>query len=300
MIMSAKLLHSPKNYLVMRLILTSFTILLVLTSFQRVPVPVSDWQQEPIPMCHPSQAIADFAAFASDPRFGAAHTPDFLLGYQPAGTMVKFPVPGGTDGQAYLVKAATATNRYLLMIHEWWGLNDNIKREADEWAKSLNVNVLAVDLYDGKLATSADEAGKLMQANSAERSSSILLGAAAFAGKKAKFQTMGWCFGGGWSLQAALLLGKRVKGCVMYYGMPEKDLAKLKTLKSKVLFIHASKDQWITDAVVAEFETNMKKAKKQLAVQRYDADHAFANPTNPRYQEQAAKAAREVVANFLK
>jgi carboxymethylenebutenolidase len=283
----------------MRLILTSLTILLVLTSFQRVSSPVSNWQNASIPMCHAPQAIADFALFANDPSFAMAHIPAFAKDFQPAGTMVKFPVPGDSDGQAYLVKANKKSNRYLLMIHEWWGLNDNIKREADEWAKSLNINVLALDLYDGKLATSADEAGKLMQSNTVERSSGIILGAGAFAGKSAKFYTMGWCFGGGWSLQTALLLGKRVKGCVMYYGMPEKDLAKLKTLKSDVLFIHASKDKWITDAVVAEFEQNMKTAKKGLTVKRYDADHAFANPTGPRYQEAEAKAARVEVSKFL-
>jgi carboxymethylenebutenolidase len=283
----------------MRLILTSLTILLVLTSFQRMPAPVFTWQNAEIPMCHAPQAIAEFAQLASDPLFREAHVPAFIADYQPAGSMVKFPVPGGADGQAYLVQSDKKSNKYLLMIHEWWGLNDNIKREADEWAKSLNINVLAIDLYDGKVATTSDEAGKLMQANNADRSSGIILGAGAFAGKKAKFYTMGWCFGGGWSLQTALLLGKRVKGCVMYYGMPEKNVAKLATLKSDVLFIHASKDQWITDAVVAEFEQNMKTAKKRLMVKRYNADHAFANPTSPRYQEAEAKSAREAVKQFL-
>ncbi|HNE30017.1 MAG TPA: dienelactone hydrolase family protein, partial [Saprospiraceae bacterium] len=94
-------------------------------------------------------------------------------------------------------------------------------------------------------------------------------------------------------------LGDRVKGCVMYYGMPEKDVAKLRTLSTDVLFIHAKQDQWITDAVVSEFEQNMKAAGKTLTVHRYDANHAFANPSGPRYNEAEAKASRAVVKAYL-
>jgi carboxymethylenebutenolidase len=111
---------------------------------------------------------------------------------------------------------------------------------------------------------------------------------------------MGWCFGGGWSLKAALLLKEKTKACVMYYGMPEENIDVLKTLASNVVFIHASKDRWINDEVVQKFETNMKTAGKSLQVYRYDADHAFANPSNPKYNEVAAKAARAVVNDYLK
>jgi carboxymethylenebutenolidase len=100
-------------------------------------------------------------------------------------------------------------------------------------------------------------------------------------------------------LQAALALKKKAKGCVMYYGMPEKDLAKLKQLKCDVVFIHAQKDKWINDEVVADFEANMKSARKKLNVFRYDADHAFANPSSPRYHEASAKASRDVSRVFL-
>ena len=69
--------------------------------------------------------------------------------------------------------------------------------------------------------------------------------------------------------------------------------------RADVVFIHASKDKWITDQVVAEFETNMKSAGKTLTVHRYDADHAFANPSSPRYHEQSAKDSRAVVKAYL-
>jgi len=257
-------------------------------------------QQNNIPMCHdPNAAIEDFAAFGNDPAFRAAHATPAPTDSVFLGKMVQFPVSGGAKANGYLVKPKKKTNKYLLVLHEWWGLNPYVKKEADMWCKELGINVLAVDLYDGKVTKSADEAGKLMQANDPVRSSAIILAAAQYAGKKADFRTLGWCFGGGWSLQASLLLKDRSKACVMYYGMPEKEVSKLKMLTPDVLFVHASKDKWITDAVVAEFEQNMKSAGKSLTVHRYDADHAFANPSSPRYHESSAKASREVVKGFL-
>lgn len=257
-------------------------------------------QPNRIPMCHdPNAAVEEFAAFADDPNFRAAHAAPVPVDSMFKGKIITFPVENGAKGRAYLVKPQKKTNRYLLLIHEWWGLNPNTKKEADMWSKELGINVLALDLYDGKMAATAEEAGKLMQANDRNRSAALILGAAKHAGKKADFRTLGWCFGGGWSLQASLLLKDRSKACVMYYGMPEKDQSKLKMLSPEVLFIHASKDKWITDEVVAAFEQDMKSVGKSLTVKRYDADHAFANPSGPRYHEPSARASREVVKAFL-
>jgi len=257
-------------------------------------------QQNSIPMCHdPNAAVEEFAAFSSDPAFRAAHATPAPTDSVFMGKMVQFPASSGAGAQAYLVKPKKKSNKYLLVFQEWWGLNAYVKKEADMWCKELGINVLAPDLYDGKVATNPDEAGKLMQANDRDRSAAIILGAAKYAGKKADFRTLGWCFGGGWSLQASLLLKDKVKACVMYYGMPEKEIAKLKMLSPDVVFIHASQDKWINDAVVSEFEQNMKSAGKTLTVHRYNADHAFANPSNPRYNDQAAKDARAVVKAFL-
>jgi carboxymethylenebutenolidase len=254
-----------------------------------------------MPMCHdPNNALEAFAAFANDKAFRDAHPAPLPVELAHGGTMVEFPVPGDTlKGKAFLVKSHNATDKYLLIFQEWWGLNDFVKNEAIKWCHDLNINILALDLYDGKVATTAEEASKLMQSADTKRISGIVQGAANYAGEKADFRTLGWCFGGGWSLQASLLLKDKMNGCVMYYGMPEKDVEKLKTLSTDVVFIHASKDKWITDAVVAEFETNMKTAGKTLTVHRYDADHAFANPSSPRYNEQSAKDSRAVVKAYL-
>jgi carboxymethylenebutenolidase len=252
-------------------------------------------------MCHdPNVAIAEFSLFANDKNFRDAHPAPLPVAAFADGKMIEFPVAGGPNGKGFLMTSKKKTNKYLLLFHEWWGLNDYIKNEAAMWCKDLNINVLAIDLYDGKVATTADEAGKIMQANDAARSSAIILGAAKHLGDNANFRTMGWCFGGGWSLQAALLLKDKAKACVMYYGMPEKDVEKLKALNCEVLMIHPTQDQWITADVVSTFEANMKSAGKKLSVNHYDANHAFANPSSPRYNEAHAKEARVVTKAFLK
>lgn len=261
-------------------------------------------KKEPAPsmvMCHdPGNATAEFALFANDPAFRNAHPAPLPVSVTHQGEMVEFPVADGPNGRAFLIKSHQATSKYLMLFHEWWGLNDYVKNEAAMWSHALGINVIAVDLYDGKVTTSAEEAGKLMQACDAARAAGIIEGAAKYAGDAADFRTMGWCFGGGWSLQGALLLKDKVKACVMYYGMPEKDVEKLKTLSTDVVFIHPKQDKWITAELVSEFETNMKTAGKEVSVYHYDADHAFANPSSPRYNEQAAKESREVVKAYLK
>ena len=255
-------------------------------------------QNEPsIPMCHDPNA--EFAAFGNDKAFRDMHPAPLPVAEISGGKNIEFDVDGGPKGHGYLVKAQRRTNKYLLMVHEWWGLNNYIKNEAARWSQDLNVNVLAVDLYDGKVAATPEEAGKFMQACDPARALAIIAGAAKYAGDNADFRTIGWCFGGGWSLQAALLLKDKAKACVMYYGMPEKDVEKLKTLSTDVLLIQAGKDQWINDNVVAEFQKNMEAAGKKLTVKKYDADHAFANPSSPKYNEQAAQESRAVVKAYL-
>jgi carboxymethylenebutenolidase len=249
--------------------------------------------------CNP---IEEFASLASHNDFRQAHDEPIALTSQPqAGEMVSFKTPDGKDAQGYLIKAQKKSNRYLFVIHEWWGLNDHIKQEAEKYSKDMpNVNVLAIDMYDGQVTSNRDEAGKLMQGMKYERGKSIVQGALDYAGKKAKIGTIGWCFGGGWSLQSSLLLGKQVKGCVIYYGMPEKDKEKLKTLQAEVLGIFAGNEKWITPEVVQEFEKNMKDLGKPVTIKSYEADHAFANPSNPRYNETYAKEAYQLSLDFLK
>ncbi len=258
--------------------------------------------QETISCCSTTSATAEFAALGGNAMFVSLHeAPAPFTGKLENGKMISFTTSDGKDGQAYFVRSPKKTNKVLLVFQEWWGLNDYIKQKAEELQKELgNVNVYALDLYDGKVATDPNEAGKIMMTTSEERIRAIIEGAIRHVGPKAKIATIGWCFGGGWSLQASLMAGKQAIGCVMFYGMPEKNIEKLKTLHADVLGLFALQDKNITPAVVDAFQQNMKAAGKHLEVKSYNAVHAFANPSNPKYDKEAAADANARALAFLK
>ncbi len=251
--------------------------------------------------CHGAATpTAEFAQLGQTPRFANAHDePQPLTAFAPQGEMITFPTADGRTGSAYALMAPGENRRYLIVIHEWWGLNDHIKQEAERLHADLGLNVLAVDLYDGQVTDKREEAGKLMQNANETRIRAILKGALAKAGATAQIATLGWCFGGGWSLQTALLAGEQAKACVVYYGMPEKDPNRLQTLRAPVLGIFARQDGWITPEVVSAFEQNMKKARRPVTIRQFDANHAFANPSNPNYDRQAADKAYQESINFI-
>jgi carboxymethylenebutenolidase len=254
-----------------------------------------------ITLCH-SSATEKFALFASNKEFNSAHADPLPYVHQSeAGKMVTFKTPDGKDAGGYLLTAKRKSNNWIFVFQEWWGLNDHIKREAEQLYNDLgNVNVLAIDMYDGKVTASRDEAGKLMGEFKQERGNAIVSGAVAFAGRSAKIGTVGWCFGGGQALQAALTAGKQAAACVMYYGMPEEDLNRLKTLNCDVLNIWPTQDQWINKSVMDKFDANMKAAGKKLTIKSYDADHAFANPSNPKFNKEFTADAYRHTIEFFK
>lgn len=248
-----------------------------------------------------ASATEAFAMLATDKDFSGGHDAPLPYSYEGDGQMVEFKTTDGQTGHGFEIKSARPSNKYLFVIHEWWGLNDYIKRESAMYAQEMpGVNVIALDLYDGQVATTPEEASKLMQGVKTERAAAIIKGAELYAGPRAEFASIGWCFGGGWSLQAALLGGKQTVGCVMYYGMPEKEVAKLKTLHSDVLGLFAEQDKWINPEVVKQFEKDMAAAGKKVTVKEYPADHAFANPSNPKYNKELAADAHQKALAYLK
>jgi len=252
-------------------------------------------------ICHTS-STDKFAMFASNKKFNSMHLEPLAYTHVSAsgGKMIKIKTDGA-EANAYLLEAKTKTNNWIFVFQEWWGLNDNIKREAENLYNDLgNVNVLALDMYDGKLATNRDDAGKYMGEFKQERGNAIVKGALAYVGPNAKIGTIGWCFGGGQSMQAALNAGKQAAACVIYYGMPEENLDRLKGLNCDVLDVFAMQDQWINADVTAKFEKNMTAAGKKLTVKSYDADHAFANPSNPKHNKEATSDAYKNSVEFLK
>jgi carboxymethylenebutenolidase len=241
------------------------------------------------------------AKFVSDKEFQEKHSTPEELDITLEGEMISFDTPDGKKGSAYAVGMDATSNNYLLVIHEWWGLNDHIKREADRLKAELgDVHVLALDIYDGKVATNRDEAGQYMGAVTEERANAIINGAINMAGKDAAIYTIGWCFGGGWSLRASIQAGSQGKGCVMYYGMPVEKARDLAPLKADVLCIWAEKDKWINEEVIDNFAALAKATGKDVKVKGFDADHAFANPSGDRYNEEAAQEANKLALNFLK
>ena len=217
------------------------------------------------------------------------------------GQMIQFDAADGKKANAYFIAAKKKTNKFLIVIQEWWGLNDNVKMESDKYYADLgNVNVIAVDMYDGKVAATPDSAMKLMRGADMGRMTAIIQGAIKYAGSNASIYSVGWCFGGMWSLQTAILAGPQAKGTVMYYGRPETNMDKLKSIQCDVIGFFGNLDQSPSPIMVNEFEKNMKEAGKNLAVNRYEAGHGFANPSNPSFNAAAKEDAYAKAIAFLK
>jgi carboxymethylenebutenolidase len=249
--------------------------------------------------CAPA-ATEKYAMNATDKDFVAAHLSPLPYTYAGAGEDITYKASDGTDAHAWLIKADKPTNYYLFVVHEWWGLNDYIKKESEKMANDLGLNVIALDLYDKQVATNRDDAAKIMQSVKTERAMAIIKGAYAYIGTDAKVFTIGWCFGGGWSLQTAIEGGKQAVGCMMYYGQPEKDVARLKSINCDIIGFFGNKDQWPSPAMVDEFVKTADAAGVKLIVNRYEATHAFANPSNPNYDKEATADAYNKVKDFIK
>ena len=251
--------------------------------------------------CCSAGITAQNAMLASNTNFAQTHQEPLAYTLEnPLGAMITMKAADGVDAQAYLIKSAQPSDKYIFVFHEWWGLNDHIKREAEHLFNSFkNVNVIAIDLYDGKIGGTREEAQKLMMHMTEARSKTIVEAAFKYVGPKAQVATYGWCMGGAWSLQAALIGNKQVKACVMYYGMPEGNVERLKTLNCEVLGIFANQDKFINADLVTTFKSNMKAAGKKLTVYTYEADHAFANPSNPGFNQTATEEAFEKASAFL-
>lgn len=212
---------------------------------------------------------------------------------------VSLSAAGGQSVKAALAMPATTPAPTVLLIHEWWGLNDQIKAMAAEFSR-VGYVALAIDLYKGGVATTPNEARALMGAVSMEEGVDT---ATSWAGwlqnhkaSTGKLGTVGWCFGGGWSLTTSLKYP--VDATVIYYGrvggLPE-DLA---ALKGPVLGHYATRDNWINRDMVGAFDAAMAKAGKPNTSHWYEADHAFANPSGGRYDEEDAKLAWERTLAF--
>ena len=191
----------------------------------------------------------------------------------------------------------------ILLIHEWWGLNDQIKSMAVEFAK-LGYMALAVDLYGKPATTDPQQARAMMQQVDSEAATDALVHWVDWLTdhprSNGKVATIGWCFGGGWALNAAI--AAPVEATVIYYGNVSRTADALRALRGPVLGHFASRDQWINAEMVGGFEQAMAEAGHgaHLDVRWYDADHAFANPTSSRYDAPDAALSWERTRGFLR
>lgn len=192
----------------------------------------------------------------------------------------------------------------VVMIHEWWGLNDNIREMARQLASEGYV-VLAVDMFGGKVGKDATEAREFSNAvrNNPAKAIENLKAAVQYLKSqnnvnKDIIASIGWCFGGQWSLQLAL--NEEMSATVIYYGSLETNATKLSAIKWPILGIFGDKDTSIPVDTVKKFEVALKEAGVENEIHIYgDVGHAFANPSGANYAPEQTKDAWQKTLEFF-
>jgi carboxymethylenebutenolidase len=192
----------------------------------------------------------------------------------------------------------------LIVIHEWWGLNDWVKQQAEKLAAQGYV-ALAVDLYRGKVADNPDLAHELMRGVSPDRATRDLQAAYDLLAsqpnvKKDRIGSIGWCMGGGYSLDTALA-EPHLAATVINYGHLATEPSELKKINAPILGLFGGQDRGITPDDVRKFQQAMEQLGKKVEVKIYpDAGHAFENPNNKQgYRPEDAADAWQRTVDFL-
>ena len=219
------------------------------------------------------------------------------------------------DSQGYLVYPVSSNDTVgkklpaVVMIHEWWGLNENIKNMANLLAKQGFV-VLAADLYKGEVANNPERAMELVQTvrNNQNNSINNLQSAVKYLSllpnvDSLKIASLGWCFGGGQSLQLALNSQDHpLAATILYYGTPlVTDKALLSKIKWPVLGIFGDKDQSIPIEEIKQFGNSLNQSGITNNIHIYKGvGHAFANPSGDNYAPKETEDAWQKTLSFLK
>lgn len=201
-------------------------------------------------------------------------------------------------------KSTSAKLPAIVVIHEWWGLNDWVKEQAQRFADQGYVT-LAIDLYRGKVATTPEEAHEIMRGVPEDRANRDLLAAVSYLKSlknvdAGRIGGIGWCMGGGYAFDLAVL-EPTLKAVVINYGHLASDNDTLQKIHASVLGIFGAKDRGIPVDSVREFEKQMKGLGKDVEVVIYpDAGHAFENPNNKGgYRAEDAKDAYDRQTKFF-
>ena len=192
----------------------------------------------------------------------------------------------------------------IVVIHEWWGLNDWVKEQASKLADQGYV-ALAVDLYRGKVATTPDDAHEIMRGVPEDRAQRDLHAAVEFLKaqtnvNKDRIGAIGWCMGGGYALDVALL-EPSLRADVINYGHLATDPGSIEKIHAAVLGIFGGQDKGISVDDVKKFEQALKQQGNKVEIVVYpDAGHAFENPNNKTgYRPEDAADAWKRTVNFL-
>ncbi len=202
---------------------------------------------------------------------------------------------------AYVAKPDANGEKAVILIQEWWGVNDHIKDISNRYANEGFI-AIAPDLYRGKIATNSGEASKMMNALKIEDGLDTIKNAVEVARESlgvSHFGITGFCMGGTFALRAACEIEGFSAAAPFYGDIPEENI--LKKLKIPTIFISGTKDAWINPQKVAKLEEIAEKYELPVDSVKYDADHAFFNNTRPEvYNEKAAKDAWALVVGFFK
>lgn len=182
----------------------------------------------------------------------------------------------------------SGSNRAVIVIQEWWGLNDHIKDIAGRYAAE-GFTAIAPDLYRGTVATNPDEASKLMHALQIEDGLDTIKNTITAASDKygiSHFGITGYCMGGTYALRAACEL-EGISAAVPFYGdIPGEEV--LRKLTVPTIFISGTKDAWINPEKVGELEDATERFELPVQSVKYEADHAFFNNTRPEVYDPTA------------
>ena len=209
-----------------------------------------------------------------------------------------------TDGGRAVIGALAKPDKTpapaIILVHEWWGLNDQIKAVAVDFANQGYV-ALALDLFGAPSAQTSDQARALIGKLDASAATDIIASWIGWArkaeGGNGKVGIIGWCFGGGWALNGSI--AAPVDATVIYYGKCDLPAEQLAKLKGPVLGHFGTQDPTMNHEMVGKFEAAMKQDGKAETVYWYDAPHAFANPTGANYHKAETQLAWQRTLEFL-
>lgn len=192
----------------------------------------------------------------------------------------------------------------LIVVHEWWGLNDNVRAMARRLAGE-GLNVLAVDLYEGRVTEEPEEARELVSEamQDTESMQAHMWAANQYLRNELnapRVGVLGWCFGGTVTMRTAVNMPDQIDAAVIYYGEPELAPERLRQVDMPVLGIFGGKDESIPQADVDSFRQVLEEENQDAEIHIYDdAGHAFANPSGENYVPGAAIDAWRTTQRFL-